>query len=71
MKNKVLIQKGHLTNYGAEVSQGILLSGAKILTCGLKKSCSSNNLEKTILKIKKIFHVQCMLFHTIVQNMTL
>ena len=37
MKNKVLIQKGHLTNYGAEVSQGILLSGAKILTCGLKK----------------------------------
>ena len=46
MKNKVLIQKGHLTNYGAEVSQGILLSGAKILTCGLQKSCSSDELEK-------------------------
>ena len=52
MKNKVLIQKGHLTNYGAEVSQGILLSGAKILTCGLQKSCSSDDVEKTIFKNK-------------------
>ena len=60
MKNKVLIQKGHLTNYGAEVSQGILLSGAKILTCGLKKSCSSYNLEKTILKNKK--NISCAMY---------
>ena len=52
MKNKVLIQRGHLTNYGAEVSQGILLSGAKILSCGLKKSCSTTDLEKTIRKNK-------------------
>ena len=52
MKNKVLIQKGHLTNYGAEVSQGILLSGAKILRCGSQKSCSSDDLEKTIFKNK-------------------
>ena len=36
MINKVLIQRGHLTNYGAEVEQGIKLSGAKILKCGLK-----------------------------------
>ena len=44
MKDRVLIQKGHLTNYGAEVSQGILLSGAKILSCGLKKYCTQSQL---------------------------
>ena len=53
MKNKVLIQKGHLTNYGAEVRQGIELSGAKILSCGLKDSCSVEQLEKSLSKNKK------------------
>jgi len=53
MKNKVLIQKGHLTNYGAEVRQGIELSGAKILSCGQKNSCSSETLQHTISKHKK------------------
>ena len=53
MKNKVLIQRGHLTNYGAEVRQGIELSGAKILACGQKYSCSSETLINTILKHKK------------------
>ena len=50
MKNKVLIQKGHLTNYGAEVGQGIELSGAKILSCGFKNSCSLEQLEKSLSK---------------------
>ncbi len=53
MVNKVLIQRGHLTNYGAEVEQGIKLSGAKILKCGLKKFCTKENIEKTILQNKK------------------
>jgi|TARA_B110000196_G_scaffold320290_1_gene341669 D-glucosaminate-6-phosphate ammonia-lyase len=53
MKNGVLIQSGHLTNYGAEVSQGIILSGAKIIKCGLKTSCSIDILEKTLIKNKK------------------
>ena len=48
MKDKVLIQRGHLTNYGAEVRQGIELSGAKILSCGLKDSCSIEQLEKSL-----------------------
>tara|TARA_Y100000766_G_scaffold47921_1_gene38196 strand:+ start:215 stop:1423 length:1209 start_codon:yes stop_codon:yes gene_type:complete len=52
MKDKVLIQKGHLTNYGAEVSQGILLSGAKILSCGLKKNCTNKIFEDTLVKNK-------------------
>tara|TARA_B100000029_G_scaffold110048_2_gene101747 strand:+ start:174 stop:1385 length:1212 start_codon:yes stop_codon:yes gene_type:complete len=52
LKNKVLIQKGHLTNYGAEVGQGIKLSGAKIISCGLKKKCTKELLEKTIIKNK-------------------
>ena len=50
MKNKVLIQRGHLTNYGAEVGQGIQSSVAKILPCGLKDSCSFELLEKTLAK---------------------
>ncbi len=50
LKNKVLIQQGHLTNYGAEVGQAIRLSGAKILKCGSKLSC---NNEDVINKIKK------------------
>ena len=53
MINKVLIQRGHLTNYGAEVEQGIKLSGAKILKCGLKKFCTKENIEKTILQNRK------------------
>ena len=53
LKNKVLIQKGHLTNYGAEVGQAIKLSGAQIISCGLKKSCSENLLENTIKKNKQ------------------
>ena len=53
MVNKVLIQRGHLTNYGAEVEQGIKLSGAKILKCGLKKFCTKENIEKTILQNRK------------------
>ena len=60
MKNKVLIQRGHLTNYGAEVGQGILLSGAKILSCGLKKSCSITNLEKAIRKNRK--NIACAMY---------
>ena len=53
MLNKVLIQKGHLTNYGAEVSQGIRLSGANILSCGKKNSCSEKDFEKKLFENKK------------------
>jgi L-seryl-tRNA(Ser) seleniumtransferase len=53
MKNGVLIQSGHLTNYGAEVRQGIILSGAKIIKCGFKTSCSKDILEETLSKNKK------------------
>ena len=53
LKNKVLIQRGHLTNYGAEVRQGIELSGAKVLSCGFKDSCSIEQLEKSLSKNKK------------------
>ena len=55
MRNGVLIQKGHLTNYGAEVGQGIGLSGAKIISCGLKNSCSDNILEEALIKNKQKF----------------
>ena len=60
LKNKVLIQKGHLTNYGAEVGQAIRLSGAKILKCGSKLSCNNNEV---INKIKKnINSIACAMY---------
>ena len=52
IKNGVLIQKGHLTNYGAEVEQGIILSGAKIFSCGQKNFCTNSMLEKALIKNK-------------------
>jgi L-seryl-tRNA(Ser) seleniumtransferase len=60
MKSRVLIQRGHLTNYGAEVRQGIELSGAKILSCGLKDSCSIEQLEKTLSKNRK--NIACAMY---------
>ncbi|MFL2520092.1 MAG: aminotransferase class V-fold PLP-dependent enzyme [Alphaproteobacteria bacterium] len=60
MKNKVLIQKGHLTNYGAEVSQGILLSGAKILSCGLEKKCTNKIFEEILIKNKN--NISCAMY---------
>ena len=52
IKNGVLIQKGHLTNYGAEVEQGIILSGARIFSCGQKNFCTNSMLEKALIKNK-------------------
>ena len=60
LKNKVLIQRGHLTNYGAEVRQGIELSGAKVLSCGFKDSCSIEQLEKPLSKNKK--NIACAMY---------
>ena len=60
LKNKVLIQRGHLTNYGAEVRQGIELSGAKVLSCGFKDSCSIEQLEKSLSKNKK--NIACAMY---------
>ena len=60
MKSRVLIQRGHLTNYGAEVRQGIELSGAKILSCGLKDSCSIEQLEKTLSNNRK--NIACAMY---------
>ena len=53
LKNKVLIQQGHLTNYGAEVGQAIRLSGAKILKCGSKNSCKRNQIIDKIKNNRK------------------
>lgn len=53
MKNRVLIQQGHLTNYGAEVGQGIRLSGSIIQSCGTINTCNEKNLIDTIKKFSK------------------
>ena len=63
MKNKVLIQRGHLTNYGAEVRQGIELSGASILSV-VKNSCSLGTAKYNIKTQKNICCI-CMLYRII------
>ena len=50
-KRNVLVQKGHLVNYGGEVEQAIKFSGASITATGKKLSCSED-LVKTIKKYK-------------------
>ena len=52
-KKNVLIQRGHLVNYGGEVEQAIKLSGASILKTGKKNSCSDFDLTATLKKNKK------------------
>ena len=52
-KKNVLIQQGHLVNYGGEVEQAIKLSGASILKTGKKNSCSILDLTATLTKNKK------------------
>lgn len=51
-KRNVLVQKGHLVNYGGEVEQAIKFSGASITATGKKLSCSEEDLVKTIKKYK-------------------
>ena len=60
MKNKVLIQQGHLTNYGAEVGQAIRLSGAKILKCGNKNICHKKHILETIKNNKSM--ISCAMY---------
>ncbi len=52
-KKNVLVQQGHLVNYGGEVEQAIKLSGASILKTGKKNSCSDFDLTATLVKNKK------------------
>jgi len=47
-KKNVLIQQGHLVNYGGEVNQAIRLAGASILKTGKKNVCSALDLQRTI-----------------------
>ena len=49
-KKSVLVQKGHLVNYGGEVEQAIKLSGANIITTGKKILCSEEDIKKSIEK---------------------
>ena len=49
-KKNVLVQKGHLVNYGGEVEQAIKLSGASIITTGKRISCTEKDLKNSIEK---------------------
>ena len=49
-KKNVLVQKGHLVNYGGEVEQAIKLSGASIITTGKRISCTEKDLKNSIGK---------------------
>ncbi len=48
MKNEVLIQTGHLVTYGAPVSQGIRMSGAKVVPIGAATDVKTYQLRHLI-----------------------
>jgi|GEM_PF-6385037 len=48
MKNRVVIQAGHLVNYGQPVDQAVRLSGAEVVVAGDDESCSREALETAL-----------------------
>ncbi|HEY4202127.1 MAG TPA: aminotransferase class V-fold PLP-dependent enzyme [Devosiaceae bacterium] len=48
LKNEVLIQTGHMVNYGAPVEQGIRLAGAKVVPVGQATSAHAYQLAGAI-----------------------
>jgi D-glucosaminate-6-phosphate ammonia-lyase len=48
LKNEVILQKGHEVNYGANVSQNIRLTGAKLLEIGSVSGCGVYQLRGAI-----------------------
>lgn len=48
LKNEVLIQVGHMVSYGAPVTQGIALTGAKVVPVGQATSARRYQLEGAI-----------------------
>jgi len=48
MPNQVVIQAGHLVNYGHPISQAIRLSGAGILTAGTERNCNREQLAQAL-----------------------
>ena len=53
-KRKVLIQQGHLVNYGGEVEQAIKLSGASILKTGKKDVLKEIKKERRCLQLNYV-----------------
>ncbi|MCS2166375.1 aminotransferase class V-fold PLP-dependent enzyme [Scandinavium manionii] len=47
-QNEVLVQAGHLVNYGASVDQAVKLTGAKCVAIGQATQCSPYHLENSI-----------------------
>lgn len=49
LKNKVVIQSGHLVNYGQPIEQAVRLSGAGIIVAGTEQGCSVEALDKALV----------------------
>lgn len=48
LRNEVIVQAGHLINYGAPISQAISLTGARIVALGTAALVNFYNLEESI-----------------------
>ncbi|MDJ0955828.1 MAG: aminotransferase class V-fold PLP-dependent enzyme [Arenicellales bacterium] len=48
MRSGIVIQGGHLVNYGHPIEQAVRLSGAKVLSAGTKTRCTSEELYDTL-----------------------
>jgi len=48
MKNRVVIQAGHMVNYGQPVEQAVRLSGAEVVVAGDQAACSVEALDMAL-----------------------
>lgn len=48
MKNRIVIQAGHLVNYGQPIEQAVRLSGAEVFVAGNPEACSREALEAAL-----------------------
>lgn len=46
MKRRVVIQAGHLVNYGQPIEQAVRLSGAEVIVAGSEAECTPADLER-------------------------
>ena len=65
MPSRVIIQKGHCINFGAEVAQMIRLSGAQVVEVGSANSCSAELIRHELAKEDAAALVAVESYHTV------
>ena len=68
LKNEVIIQKGHVVNYGAPIDMMIRLAGGKVIEAGSTNKCETAEIEELIIdNTIALFYVKS--HHTVQKGM--